>query len=133
MSGCQPRSVYRPIGTTTRPSWSNPLHHAPRVFHKAVPSLTLISPKLSDQFWKQFEVLNKINPNKEHHVVALGSIVFTEKANYFISTSVGELLHEDKRFYAISMASPIARLLVGKTIDQSYFFQSEGIAITKII
>jgi len=82
---------------------------------------------------KQFEVLNKINPNKEHHVVALGSIVFTEKANYFISTSVGELLHEDKRFYAISMASPIARLLVGKTIDQSYFFQSEGIAITKII
>ena len=82
---------------------------------------------------KQFEVLNKINPNKEHHVVALGSIVFTEKANYFISTSVGELLYEDIRFYAISMASPLARLLVGKTIDQTYLFRNEKITITKII
>ncbi|WP_431157118.1 3-oxoacyl-ACP synthase [Winogradskyella poriferorum] len=82
---------------------------------------------------KQFEVLNKIDPNKENHVVALGSIVFTEKANYFISTSVGELLYEDIRFYAISMASPIARLLVGKTIDQTYLFRNEKITITKII
>lgn len=82
---------------------------------------------------KQFEVLNKIDPNKEHHVVALGSIVFTEKANYFISTSVGELLHEEMRFYAISIASPIAGLLVGKTINQSYLFRNEEITITKII
>lgn len=82
---------------------------------------------------KQFEVLNKINPNQEHHIVALGSIVFTKKANYFISTSAGELQHKNIRFYAISMASPIAGLLVGKTINESYLFRNEEITITKII
>ncbi|WP_299129150.1 3-oxoacyl-ACP synthase [uncultured Winogradskyella sp.] len=82
---------------------------------------------------KQFKILNKINPNQEHNVVALGSIVYTTQANYFISTSLGEIELVKQKFFAISMASPIARLLVGKTKDQSFLFRNEDITITKII
>ncbi|MCA0131228.1 3-oxoacyl-ACP synthase [Winogradskyella alexanderae] len=82
---------------------------------------------------KQFEILNKINPRQVHSKVALGSIVFTTLSNYFISTSVGEIQLKNQNFFAISMASPIATLIAGKTTDQSFLFRNEEITITKIL
>ncbi|NRB59632.1 MAG: 3-oxoacyl-ACP synthase [Winogradskyella sp.] len=82
---------------------------------------------------KQFLVLNKINISQNHSTIALGSIVYTTQSNYFISTGVGEVVYNDDTFFAISLGSPIARLLVGKTINETFKFRDKEITITKII
>ena len=81
----------------------------------------------------QFKILNRIVPDNQQRTVALGSIVFTFQSNYFVSISIGELLIDNQKFYAISMASPIARLLIGKTVGDNFNFRDQEIIITKII
>lgn len=81
----------------------------------------------------QFKILNRIDPDIQQRTVALGSIVFTPQSNYFVSISIGELLNDSQKFYAISTASPIAKLLIGKTVGDNFNFRDQEIIITKII
>ena len=82
---------------------------------------------------KQFEILNKINPKAKQNKIALGSIVLTSQANYFISIGIGEICNNSNTYYAISMASPVARLLMGKTVGDKFVLGHREITITKII
>ena len=60
------------------------------------------------------EVLAKINIAKTSEVAHLGSVIETNTVNYFLSISAGQLLIEDKIYFAISVSSPIGKLLLGK-------------------
>lgn len=82
---------------------------------------------------KQFEISNKINPEQSQNSVALGSVVFTSKSNYFLGLSLGELSCENHTFYAISMATPMAKLLLSKAKGDSVVFRGETITITKVL
>ncbi|MDD7915505.1 3-oxoacyl-ACP synthase [Polaribacter ponticola] len=82
--------------------------------------------------YKMKAVLSKINPNKKSEIVHLGSIVETNFENYFLSISAGELNAENKTFYAISVSSPIGRLLLGKTINKKIIFNGKEMIIKKI-
>lgn len=82
---------------------------------------------------KQFEILNKINPEHNQNSVALGSVVLTSKSNYFLGLSLGELSFDGKTFYAISMATPMAKLLLSKAKGDSVVFRGETITITKVL
>ncbi|QDP85942.1 hypothetical protein FNJ88_10440 [Chryseobacterium sp. SNU WT5] len=53
-----------------------------------------------------------LNNNSER--IQLGSIVFTNKARFYISVSLGEFIFEGDRFYAISEESPMAKIMFGK-------------------
>ena len=52
--------------------------------------------------------------------VAVGSLVFTNKARFYISVSLGEFFYEGDRFYAISEESPMAKILFGKKAGDSF-------------
>ena len=52
--------------------------------------------------------------------IALGSVVFTNKARFYISVSLGEFFFEGDRFYAISEESPMAKMLFGKKPGDSF-------------
>jgi transcription elongation GreA/GreB family factor len=82
---------------------------------------------------RQFEILNKIKPEVRQNTIALGSIVFTSKFNYFLSVSIGELKSKESSFYAISLATPMAKLLVSKLEGETIMFRGELITITKIL
>ncbi|WP_299519757.1 3-oxoacyl-ACP synthase [Winogradskyella sp.] len=82
---------------------------------------------------KQLELLNKINPELKQNSIALGSLVFTSKSNYFLGVSVGELKVGNETFYAISMATPMAKVLVSKSIGDILMFRGQEITITKIL
>ncbi len=82
---------------------------------------------------KQFQLLNQINPEIEQNSVALGSIVFTSKSNYFLGVSVGELKFGADKFYAISMATPMAKALISRATGETVSFREEQITITKIL
>lgn len=58
--------------------------------------------------------------NKPTETVQLGSIVFTNKARFYISVSLGEFFYEGDRFYAISEESPMAKIMFGKSAGDSF-------------
>ncbi|PIQ47006.1 MAG: 3-oxoacyl-ACP synthase [Cytophagales bacterium CG12_big_fil_rev_8_21_14_0_65_40_12] len=77
--------------------------------------------------------LNQIDTNKKNEAIAIGSLVFTTSANYFISISLGQIELQNAIFFAISPASPVGRLMLGKTENQSFEFGGKKIKIEKVV
>lgn len=78
------------------------------------------------QMQKQLGALNdlrqKLNKvlNTPTDRVQLGSLVFTNKARFYVSVSLGEFFFEGDRFYAISEESPMAKIMFGKKPGDSF-------------
>lgn len=82
---------------------------------------------------KTKEILFKIDVLKSISQVGLGSVVYTNKANYFIAISAGELTVNNTKFYAISTQTPIGKLLMGKAVGDVIKFRSDFFTITSVI
>lgn len=79
------------------------------------------------------EALSKVNVSKTQTKVNLGSVVYTQQANYFIAISAGELEVKYDRFFAISPATPMGKVLLGKSLGEEVQFRNEKIVINAII
>lgn len=78
------------------------------------------------------EILNRINRTKTSQNAHLGSIVITDKVNYFLAISAGKLTVSGKDFFAISVSSPIGKLLLGKQENDEVVFNGNTIRIKEI-
>ncbi|WP_298532059.1 3-oxoacyl-ACP synthase [uncultured Algibacter sp.] len=78
------------------------------------------------------ETLSKIDIDKSLEKVGLGSVVFTSNLNYFIAISAGEIMVKGVKFYAVSASTPIAKLLLSKTVGNHVQFRNSTFTITKI-
>lgn len=65
--------------------------------------------------------------------VQLGSMVFTNKARFYISVSLGEFFFEKERFYAISEESPMAKIMFGKKPGDSFVLNNISQTIENVI
>ena len=79
------------------------------------------------------EKLNTIKVFKTSTSVSLGSVIFTNKANYYISIAADSCQVNSKVFYCISPQSPIGKLLIGKKINESIIFNDVESIILEII
>lgn len=79
------------------------------------------------------EILSKVDVSKLSDTVSLGSVVYTDKFNYFIAISAGEVSFENQNFYAISANTPIGRLLMGKTVGDEIRFNNQSFKLQKIL
>lgn len=77
-------------------------------------------------------VLKSIDIDKSSSTVALGSLVFTTKSNYFIAIPIGKMQVDETVVYGISMASPIGQLLMGKQVGDQFTFNGKASEITEI-
>ena len=77
--------------------------------------------------------LSKINLDREYTTVDFGSLVITNKGNYFIAIGIGQVKIENEVHYSISLASPIGRLLLGKQKGDSVSFNGNEIEVLDII
>jgi len=77
-------------------------------------------------------VLAKIDVSKSSKTAHLGSLIFTNKVNYFLSISAGKLTVLGLDFFAISVVSPIGILLLGKKVREEIVFNDLVIKIQKI-
>lgn len=67
-------------------------------------------------------------------IVALGAIVQTDLARYFIASSIGLLkLADDSFVYVISPSSPVGLHLLGKRVGESITFNGKSQKIMHII
>ncbi|MEH1007636.1 3-oxoacyl-ACP synthase [Winogradskyella sp. ECml5-4] len=82
---------------------------------------------------KQEHILQKINIYTKHQKVTLGSVVITTQANYFIAVSAGEIIVDNTVYFAISAATPMAQLLLSKSVDDEIVFRGNGFRILSIL
>ena len=74
----------------------------------------------------------KIDLKKQNNQVEFGSLVYTNSGNYFISIGIGKVELNDFTCYAISLASPVGKILEGNIVGNSLSFQGKEINIIEI-
>ncbi len=79
------------------------------------------------------EVLAKIDLSSSSIHIRLGSLVGTSQGNYFLSISAGKLTVKNDTYFAIAANTPIGKLLLGKTIGDSFNFNRKKIRIKTFI
>jgi hypothetical protein len=77
-------------------------------------------------------VLNRINISESSKIVNLGSLVITTQGNYFLSISAGEITYSGKIYYAVSVGSPIGKLLLGKPVGSNVYLTGKSFTILEI-
>lgn len=79
------------------------------------------------------QVLAKVPLNNAATHVALGSLVKTSKAKYYIAISAGAYAENGESIFCISAATPIAKSLLGKSVGDTAVFNATTIAIEAVI
>ena len=80
-----------------------------------------------------YQRLNTIRNVKTSNSISLGSIIFTDKANYYVAIAADSCEVNSKVFYCISSQSPIGKLLIGKKVNESIIFNNIESTIIEII
>jgi hypothetical protein len=78
-------------------------------------------------------LLSKINPNDRSGKVVQGSIVKTDKGNFFISISAGKFIVDSIDYFAISPLSPIAQILKTAKVKQEIEFNGKKYMVKEIL
>ena len=82
---------------------------------------------------KMKQTLVKVVIKNQLETVQLGSWVKTSKADYFLAISAGEYKKQNQSVFCISIQTPIAQLLIGKSKGAKVVFNGTEIAIVDII
>ena len=77
-------------------------------------------------------VLTSIDINDYTGLAKLGSVVETNNGVFFLSISAGQLLVQGKTYFAVSTASPVGQLMLGKTAGQRFVFNNVEYHITDV-
>ncbi|MCX6182419.1 MAG: 3-oxoacyl-ACP synthase [Bacteroidetes bacterium] len=81
--------------------------------------------KNAEQLTKANELLiamEKIDPSIASDKVALGSLVITNRGQFYISISAGKISIDGKDYFAVSPQAPIAARLIGLQAKQTFQF-----------
>lgn len=81
---------------------------------------------------KMQEILAKVDLQCDTSTIGLGNLVRTTKNHYFLAISAGAQTVDDTSVYCISIGTPIAQLLLGKSIGEEVIFNGERIKILEI-
>ena len=73
---------------------------------------------------KQKQLLQQISTGKRHEKIQTGSLVITDKNNFYIAISAGALLIEEKKYLAVSPSSPIAIQMIDKHTGDTFTFNN---------
>ncbi|MCB9360962.1 MAG: 3-oxoacyl-ACP synthase [Flavobacteriales bacterium] len=79
------------------------------------------------------QALYQIKTTSSTNQITIGSVVFTNKGNFYIAASIGKIELEIESFFAISPASPIGKLLLTKKEKDSFSFNGNKYVILSVI
>ena len=71
---------------------------------------------------KTLEVLHKINLTKTAAHAHLGSLVTTNKGNFFLSISLGVLTYQKTTYYCIGLTNPNWQIVIWQASWRQFFF-----------
>jgi transcription elongation GreA/GreB family factor len=79
------------------------------------------------------KLLDKTNPNQQSSKAGLGSIIITNKENFYISISAGKINIGNKNYFAVSPSSPIGSKLLDASVNQEISFNGTSYSIQQIL
>ena len=79
------------------------------------------------------KLLDKINPEQQSSKASLGSIIITNKENFYISISAGKISIDNKNYFAVSPSSPIGSKLLNLKVNQEINFNGNNYSIQQIL
>ena len=124
----QSKSLHKDLNSETKSS-AGDKHETGRAM------IQLELEKLGNQIHKielNYQRLNTIKNFKTSTSICLGSIIFTDKANYYVAIAANSCKINSKIFHCISIQSPIGRLLIGKKINEIIMFNDTESIILEI-
>ena len=68
---------------------------------------------------KSLQILKNINPIS-HKIVGVGSWVETEKGRFFFFVFLGEITFNQEKIFVISAESPLAKVMNGKKVGETF-------------
>ena len=78
-------------------------------------------------------ILERVKGVKSSAGVGFGSLVITDKQNFFIAASIGELKLEEERFFIISAQTPIYKAMEGKMAGEKFEFRERQYKILDVV
>lgn len=81
---------------------------------------------------QNLQLLNSIENAPTTESARNGSLVWTTNGIFYISISAGQIKIDETTIFAISAASPIGKLLMGKAIGESFSFNGKDYTIKKV-
>jgi transcription elongation GreA/GreB family factor len=82
---------------------------------------------------KLLSVLALINPKEKHGKARLGSLIITNKSNYFLSIAMGKVEIDGELYFVISPVSPIGKLLLNTEKGSRFTFNAQEIVVEDVI
>ena len=79
------------------------------------------------------QALSKINVLKESETICLGTAITTNKSNYFIAISAGEIEFDSVKYFAIAPNTPIGQLLLSKKVGDVVCFRDQEFTIKTLL
>jgi hypothetical protein len=92
--------------------------------------------KLSTQLFeneKLQQTLNSVDPAKTGTVITPGSLVITDKGNYYIAISAGKIIIDKEIYFAVSAVSPIGKELILCRDKRQFSFNGQNYLIKKVL
>ena len=80
----------------------------------------------------QKAVLDKIDANKQHQVVALGSVVKANEMWLFVSSALPKITIETKTIFAVSPNAPLASQMLGNRVGHTFSINGKQYIIEEI-
>ncbi len=74
-----------------------------------------------------------INIENESNTIEVGSLIITNQGKYFLSIGMGKIQIDTEKIYAISLASPIGKILLGKQKGAKVEFRNQEVIIEDLI
>lgn len=69
---------------------------------------------------KQMQELTRVGIDHDSKLVRAGSLVHTNMGAFFIAVNAGEVIIDNKKFFAISTQAPIAVKMLGLSVNDSF-------------
>lgn len=82
---------------------------------------------------QNLQLLTSLENTPLSETVRTGSLVYTSNGLFYITISAGQIKVADQLVFAISAASPIGQLLIGKKAGDSFSFNKNGYTIKEVV
>lgn len=82
---------------------------------------------------KQQQQLQQIKGQVAQSTIQLGSLVKTNKGHYYLSVPLGKVLLDGQSYYALSLAAPLGKQLLGNKVGATVEFNGQRFELQAIL
>jgi hypothetical protein len=78
------------------------------------------------------KILGSINPSTRYNKIQFGSFIKTETSWFYISISLGKISIENKEIFILSSQTPLSKLMLNKSVGDSFSFNGTHYKVTDV-